>query len=82
MITTLSLVNLRIQVFYCISRAFDIKRLIFRLAIFLHVFLIQQRNSNAATETMFQAINDGDVNTLREILKEQGSQLNNIRTVT
>ena len=30
---------------------------------------------------MFQAINDGDINALQEILKEQSSQLHNARTV-
>ena len=30
---------------------------------------------------MFQAINDEDINALKEILKEQSSQLHNARTV-
>ena len=39
-------------------------------------------NEPALTSKMFQAINDGDVDALTEILTEQGPQLNNIKTVS
>ena len=43
----------------------------------------QQGISRDSPTKMFQAINDGDVNSLQEILKEQsGSQLNSFRTVS
>ena len=43
----------------------------------------QQGNSRDSPTKMFQAINDGDVNSLQEILKEQsGSLLNSFRTVS
>lgn len=31
---------------------------------------------------MFQAINDGEVSALQDVLKEQSSQLNSVKTVT
>ncbi|XP_078360679.1 uncharacterized protein LOC144645086 isoform X3 [Oculina patagonica] len=37
-------------------------------------------NDSALASKMFQAINDGDVDALKEILTEQGPQLNNIKT--
>ncbi len=39
-------------------------------------------NDSALASKMFQAINDGDVDALKEILTEQGPQLNNIKTAS
>lgn len=50
----------------------------------MQLFFFPQRDLNepALASKMFQAINDGDVDALKEILTEQGTQLNNIKTVS
>lgn len=48
------------------------------------MFVLSQRVMNASVlaTKMFQAISDGDVDALKEILTEQSPQLNEIRTVS
>ena len=45
------------------------------------VFLLQRMSASALGAKMFQAIREGDVEALKELLEEQPAQLNDVKTV-